>query len=212
IFIDSSPLLGGLAVTARATSRASLARDLGALLSRLGETDRDGLLPALDRFAAASALQFSALHPVHGRLHPLAGRSSVLPRHHCPPRRRRRGRAWEDIKQTPCSRARVAGRRAPATAQEAARASRMRTRPSATWERGEPKFRRTNPCPPRPNVLPSFNATRARSRKNVKGSAAAEPAARQSSQASDVASGAVTVTPGRCWYTKSTTKSRLASR
>ena len=77
-------------------------------------------------------------------------------------------------------------------------------------ERGQPKFRRTNP--PAPNSAPSLSATLAFSRKNVKGSGAAGPALRQSSHAKYVASGGATATPGRRARTYSTTKSRLASR
>ena len=45
--------------------------------------------------------------------------------------------------------------------------------PLGQEDRGEPKLRRTKPCPPAPKSAPSLNATFARSRKNVKGSAAA---------------------------------------
>src|SRR5215831_3054055 len=51
----------------RRTLARSLARNFRALLSCLGEPDRDRLLPALDRaaFAAATAFQSSLLPPTH---------------------------------------------------------------------------------------------------------------------------------------------------
>jgi hypothetical protein len=68
------------------------------------------------------------------------------------------------------------------------RAMRMRSRAWARVSRGQPKFSRTNPSPPGPNVAPSFSATRARSRKNWEG-LPGMPISRQSSQTRYVPSG-----------------------
>src|SRR5262245_33179400 len=53
-------------VNCRSTA-ARFARDLRALLARLGQSDRDCLLPALDQGVAPLArLERAALHPPHG--------------------------------------------------------------------------------------------------------------------------------------------------
>src|SRR5215203_521084 len=66
-----------------------LARDLLALLARLGQTDGDGLFPALHlaAFAALAALCGAALVAMHFVLKILAGTLGILPllRHHWSP-------------------------------------------------------------------------------------------------------------------------------
>jgi hypothetical protein len=63
----------------RSTEGASLglSRNLGALFSRLGQPDRDRLLPAGHALAASAALQRASLSTVHGRLDGLPGPSTV---------------------------------------------------------------------------------------------------------------------------------------
>jgi len=99
----------------------------------------------------------------------------------------------------------------PSTAYNSSSAARIRSRAAVRVARGQPKFKRTNPSPPGPNAAPSFNATRARSRKNWQGSPGM-PASRQSSHARKVPSNRWHVTPGMWVATVSTTQSRFASR
>src|SRR5512147_1719667 len=67
-FTLRSGALPSAALRARALAprtRRRLLRDFAAFATRLGETDRDGLLAALDRLPRAARLQLPALHLVH---------------------------------------------------------------------------------------------------------------------------------------------------
>src|SRR6516162_10443942 len=62
-----------------------LGRHLGALLPRVGETDRDRLFATLDRFARAAALELAVLPLVHGALDARLRLLAVLASHHDSP-------------------------------------------------------------------------------------------------------------------------------
>ena len=76
----------------RALAAAALARNLGAFLSRLGETDGDSLLAALHSLAASARFEGSFFAPAHRALDALRCRFAVSPttrrfscRHSSPP-------------------------------------------------------------------------------------------------------------------------------